>query len=197
MRASARVADTIYIMKNNEYYVSNVNGVHGPYGPNGPIYWKLIEDLKAVQNVISKWPIGENVTKRESDSSPSRFEVIEKLAKIEAGVSHWEKMAKKIEDDRSDDEWHHRQNEREELELNLERAGRGVLLAQAILATNQDVLWAALCLLYINREKCALRLFEEYVDSVTAVPPTVRNCFAQLGFSDEESIRQAMKQGCP
>ena len=186
-------------MKNNEpseYYISHFNRPHGLDKPNGPLYGKMINDLNNIQSAISEWPLEENSTKRESDLFLSRSEVIEKLGKIESGVAHWLTMAEAAEYDASQEEGQDRQDECEAIEVNRDRVGRGLLFAKAMLATNQNVLWAALCLLYINREKCALRLFEECVDSVTAIPPVIRKCFRQLGVSDEKSIREAMKQGC-
>ncbi len=197
---SARSVDKTPIMKNNEaseYYVSHFNGLHGSSGPSGPLYWKVIDDLKKIQSAVSEWQLEENSTKSESDSSLSRSEVIKKLAKIEAGVSHWEMMAEEIEDVPSEEEWHIRQVELEALESNIERAGRGMFHAQAILATNQDVLWAVLFLLYVHRKNYAVQLLQECLDPVTAIPPLLRDFFARFGLPDEKAVREAMKQETP
>ena len=183
-------------MKNSEtseYYVSRSNGPHCPDGPNGPNYWKMINDLEKIQSAVSEWPLDEKSTKREGDSSLSRSEVIEKLGKIEAGIVHWQTMEEATKYAESQWEWQDRQDELEALEVNQGRAGRGLLFAKAILATNQDVLWAALFLLHVNREKYAVQLLEECVDPVTPMPLLIGKCFARLGFLDEEAVRKAMK----
>ena len=196
MCASARAADKTHTMKNSEtseYYVSRSNGPHCPDGPNGPNYWKMINDLEKIQSAVSEWPLDEKSTKREGDSSLSRSEVIEKLGKIEAGIVHWQTMEEANKYAESQWEWQDRQDELEALEVNQGRAGRGLLFAKAILATNQDVLWAALFLLHVNREKYAVQLLEECVDPVTPMPLLIGKCFARLGFLDEEAVRKAMK----
>lgn len=184
-------------MKNNEtseYYVSHFNGPHGPGGPNGALYGKMVADLKQIQSTVSAWQAEEKSSKSEGDALLSCSEVLEKLGKIELGVSHWHDREKDDEYARSQWEWQDRQDEFESIELNLRRAGRGMLLAKAILATNQDALWATLFLLHVYRDKYAAHLLEECVDSVTAIPPVIRKCFAQLGFQDEGSVREAMRQ---
>lgn len=180
----------------SEYYVSHFNGPHGPGGPNGPLYGKMVDDLKNIRNTVSQWKLQEESLNGERSPSLSCSEVIEKLAMIEAGVAHWHEREQATEYAQSQWEWQDRQDELETIELNRTRAGRGLLFARAMLATNQHVLWAALCILYVNREKYALRLLEECVDSVAAIPPALTQCFARLGLSDEESIRNTMKQGC-
>lgn len=182
-------------MKNNEpseYYISHFKGPHGPDGPNGPLYWKMIGDLKKIQSAVSEWLLEENPPNSESASSFSRSEVIERLGKIEVGIVHWQTMEEATKYAESQWEWQDRQDESGVLEVNHARAGRGLLLAKAMLTTNQDVLWATLFLLHVNREKQALQLLEECVDPATPIPPPIMNCFARLGFSDEESVREAM-----
>lgn len=183
-------------MKNNEqseYYISHLKGPHGPQGPNGPLYGKMIGDLKNIQSAVSEWQLEENPPNSESASSFSRSEVIEKLGKIEAGIVHWQTMEEATKYADTHWEWQDRQDELEVLEVNHARAGRGLLLAKAMLATNQDVLWATLFLLHVNREKQALQLLEECVNPVTPMPPLIGKCFARLGFPDEEAVREAMK----
>ena len=196
MCASARAADKTHIMKNNEtseYYVSRFNGPHCPDGPNGPNYWKMINDLEKIQIAVSEWPLDEKSTKREDDSSLSRSEVIEMLGKIGSGVAHWETMERELAYAVAEEEWHDNQDRLNKFDRNHELAGRGLFHAKAILATNQHALWAALTVLFVNLEKRAWQWLEECVDPATPMPPTILKCFAQLGFPDEESAREAMK----
>jgi hypothetical protein len=177
----------------SEYYVSHFIGLHGLGGPNGPIYWKMINDLKKIQSAISEWPLDEKSTKPEGDSSLSRSEVIEMLGKIVSGVVHWETMEKELEYGAAEEEWQDRKARLKKFDRNHELAGRGLFHAKAILATNQHALWAALTVLFVNLEKRALEWLEECVDPATPMPPTILKCFAQLGFPDEEAVRQAIK----
>lgn len=193
MRASDRTAGKSHVMKNNEpsqYYISHFNG---PHGPDGPLYGKMIGDLKKIQSAVSEWQLEEGSTNSESPSLLNHSDVIEKLGKIEAGIVHWQTMEEASKYADTQREWEDRQDELEALEVNQARAGRGLLFAKAMLATNQDVLWAALLLLHVNREKQAVQLLEECVDPVTTMPPVIGKCFARLGFPDEEAVREAMK----
>ncbi len=183
-------------MKNNEpseYYICHFNNQGYPQSECGPLYWKMIDDLKKIQSAVSEWQLEEGSTNSESPSFLNHSDVIEKLGKIEAGIVHWQTMEEATKYAESQWEWQDRQDELEALEVNQGRAGRGLLFAKAMLATNQDVLWVALFLLHANREKYAVQLLEECVDPVTPMPPVIRKCFAQLGLPDEEAVREAMK----
>ena len=183
-------------MKNNEtseYYICHFNNPGYPQSECGPIYWKMINDLKQLQSAIAEWRLEQSSTKRESDSSLSHSELIEKLGKIEAGVEHWQAMERELAYAVAEEEWHDDQDRLNKFDRNHELAGRGLFHAKAILATNQHALWAALTVLFVNLEKRAWQWLEECVDPATPMPPTILKCFAQLGFPDEESVREAMK----
>jgi hypothetical protein len=183
-------------MKNSEtseYHVSHFNGAQTPDSPNGPLYGKMVDDLKKIQSAVSQWKVQEELPNGKSDSSLSYSEVIEKLATIEAGVAHWHASEEANRHAESQWEWQDRQDELEALELNHARAGRGLLFAKAMLATNQDVLWATLFLLHVNREKQAMQLLEECVDPVTPMPPIIRKCFDQLGVSEDGSMHKGLR----
>jgi hypothetical protein len=196
MPASKWATDKHQPMKNKEtceYYVSPSDETHKAGLPCGPDYEKMIEDLGKLRAAIAEWQPAQKSD--ESDGQPllNQFEVLEQLGRIEAGVACWQSAEQETIELEAQLACEHRESEWKAVQENLSLAGRGSMLAKSVLVGNQDALWAALFILHANREKSAVHLLEECSDSVTPIPPVLGKCFAQLGLSDDTSIRKAMK----